>query len=70
MNDLAVRQKAKVAVVMGSKSDLEVMKACVKVLADFKVPHEVRVISAHRTPDKLRAEVEADDEEVRRASSG
>lgn len=52
MNDLAVRQVARVAVVMGSKSDLEVMKECVKVLADFKVPCEVRVISAHRTPDR------------------
>ncbi|MFP4040240.1 MAG: 5-(carboxyamino)imidazole ribonucleotide mutase [Desulfosudaceae bacterium] len=52
MNDLAVRQGASVAVVMGSKSDLEVMKECVNVLTDFKVPCEVRVISAHRTPDR------------------
>lgn len=41
-----------VSVVMGSKSDYEVMKESLKVLADFKVPHEVRVISAHRTPDR------------------
>lgn len=41
-----------VAIIMGSKSDFEVMKESAKVLADFKVPHEVRVISAHRTPDQ------------------
>jgi 5-(carboxyamino)imidazole ribonucleotide mutase len=53
MNGTAsIRQGPKVAVVMGSKSDYEVMKECAKVLADFKVPHEVRVISAHRTPDR------------------
>jgi 5-(carboxyamino)imidazole ribonucleotide mutase len=52
MNELATRQGHKVAVVMGSKSDFDVMKECAKVLADFKVPHEVRVISAHRTPDR------------------
>jgi phosphoribosylaminoimidazole carboxylase PurE protein len=41
-----------VAIVMGSKSDYEVMKQSAKVLADFKVSHEVRVISVHRTPDR------------------
>jgi phosphoribosylcarboxyaminoimidazole (NCAIR) mutase len=40
-----------VAIVMGSKSDFEVMKESVGVLKAFEVPHEVRVISAHRTPD-------------------
>jgi 5-(carboxyamino)imidazole ribonucleotide mutase len=38
---------------MGSKSDLEIMQAARDVLADFEVPHEVRVLSAHRTPDAL-----------------
>jgi phosphoribosylaminoimidazole carboxylase PurE protein len=41
-----------VAVVMGSKTDYEVMKESAKILAEFDVPHEVRVISAHRTPDR------------------
>ncbi len=41
-----------VAIVMGSKSDYEVMKEGAGVLAAFNVPHEVRVISAHRTPDR------------------
>lgn len=52
MNATVNNRSPKVAVVMGSKSDYEVMKESAKVLADFKVPHEVRVISAHRTPDR------------------
>lgn len=43
---------AKVAVLMGSKSDFPVVKPAVKVLKDFGVETEVRVISAHRTPDE------------------
>ena len=39
----------KVAVVMGSDSDLEVMKPCIQRLKSFEIPVEVRVISAHRT---------------------
>lgn len=43
---------AKVAVLMGSKSDFPVVKPAVKVLKDFGVEAEARVISAHRTPDE------------------
>ena len=39
-----------VAVIMGSKSDWDVMKHCCDVLTRFGVPHEKRVLSAHRTP--------------------
>ena len=42
--------KRKVAVVMGSDSDLGVMKNCIQMLKRFELPFEVRVISAHRTP--------------------
>ena len=42
-----------VGVVMGSKSDLDVMGAAVEMLREFGVTHEVRVVSAHRTPDLL-----------------
>lgn len=42
-----------VGVVMGSKSDFEVLAAAVEVLREFGVAHEVRVVSAHRTPDLL-----------------
>lgn len=40
---------------MGSASDLEVMRPAVRVLDEFGVPREVRVISAHRTPDDALA---------------
>lgn len=46
---------AKVALVMGSKSDLSVVKPAVTVLKSFGVETEVRVISAHRTPDEAHA---------------
>ncbi|MCI8487270.1 5-(carboxyamino)imidazole ribonucleotide mutase [Pumilibacter intestinalis] len=42
----------KVAVVMGSKSDFEVVKPCIAALDKFGVEREVRVISAHRTPEE------------------
>src|SRR5580693_9758724 len=42
-----------VGVVMGSKSDYEVLSAAVEVLIAFGIPHESRVVSAHRTPDWL-----------------
>lgn len=41
-----------VSVVMGSDSDLEVVKEAVKILKDFSIPHEVRIISAHRAPEE------------------
>lgn len=40
-----------VGVIMGSKSDLAVMQGAIDALSTFGVPHEVRVVSAHRTPD-------------------
>jgi 5-(carboxyamino)imidazole ribonucleotide mutase len=42
-----------VGVVMGSKSDYEVLKPAVDLLKDFQIPFEVRLVSAHRTPDWL-----------------
>jgi 5-(carboxyamino)imidazole ribonucleotide mutase len=44
-----------VAVVMGSSSDLPVMQGAVDVLEEFGVDHEVRVVSAHRTPRDMLA---------------
>jgi phosphoribosylaminoimidazole carboxylase PurE protein len=49
------KSKATVAVVMGSDSDWPVMKETVALLNKLKVPSEVRVISAHRTPDEAAA---------------
>jgi 5-(carboxyamino)imidazole ribonucleotide mutase len=42
-----------VGVVMGSRNDFAVMRATVEILKEFGVAHEVRVVSAHRTPDLL-----------------
>ena len=42
-----------VGVVMGSKSDYEVLSTAVEILRELEVPHEARVVSAHRTPDLL-----------------
>lgn len=42
-----------VAVIMGSDSDLPVMKAAAEVLESFGVPYELTVVSAHRTPDRM-----------------
>ncbi len=43
-----------VAVVMGSKSDAPTMQECLDTLDKLGIPHEMHVISAHRTPDKVR----------------
>jgi 5-(carboxyamino)imidazole ribonucleotide mutase len=40
-----------VGVIMGSKSDWEYMSAAAEVMNELKLPHEARVLSAHRTPD-------------------
>jgi 5-(carboxyamino)imidazole ribonucleotide mutase len=48
-----MEEKAKVGVVMGSQSDWDVMQHAAKVLKDFGVPFEHRVVSAHRTPDAM-----------------
>jgi 5-(carboxyamino)imidazole ribonucleotide mutase len=42
-----------VGVVMGSKSDYEVLSAAVEILRALEIPHEAKVVSAHRTPDLL-----------------
>jgi len=42
-----------VGVIMGSDSDLGTMQAAIDVLAEFGVEHEVRIVSAHRTPDVM-----------------
>jgi 5-(carboxyamino)imidazole ribonucleotide mutase len=47
-----------VGIVMGSKSDYEVLSAAVEILRALEIPHEARVLSAHRTPDQLFAYIE------------
>ena len=43
----------RIGVVMGSQSDWEVMREACQVLAEFGVPYEAKVVSAHRTPDVM-----------------
>lgn len=52
-------KKPLVGVVMGSNSDWDVMKQAVEILKAFDIPHEARVVSAHRTPDLLYEYAEA-----------
>lgn len=47
--------QAKVAIVMGSQSDWPTMKRAAEVLAELGVEHEARIVSAHRTPDRMYA---------------
>ena len=64
---------ALVAVVMGSKSDWETMEHAVETLTKLEIPHEVRVLSAHRTPDALEefiADVEKRGAQVFVAAAG
>ena len=43
----------KVGVIMGSKSDYPVMEEALSILKDLNIKHEVNIVSAHRTPDKM-----------------
>ena len=49
---------AVVGVVMGSSSDWETLSAATEILAEFGIPHESRVVSAHRMPDEMFAYAE------------
>jgi 5-(carboxyamino)imidazole ribonucleotide mutase len=53
MSDRAQREPPRVAVVMGSDSDLRVMRPAVDALAEFGLAAEVRILSAHRTPVEM-----------------
>jgi 5-(carboxyamino)imidazole ribonucleotide mutase len=45
--------QALVGIIMGSRSDWETMHHAADILSDLGVPHETKVVSAHRTPDRL-----------------
>ena len=51
MSDL--QSEPVVGVVMGSASDLPTMQPAADILAEFGIPHEVRVVSAHRSPERM-----------------
>ena len=50
-----VKNKALVGIIMGSASDLPVMQAAADILKKFGIAHEIDIVSAHRTPDKMFA---------------
>ncbi len=44
-----------IGIIMGSQSDLDIMQAAADILKQFDIPYEMTVVSAHRTPDRMRA---------------
>ena len=42
-----------VSIIMGSDSDFQVMKEASEILNDFEIPHEIKIVSAHRTPNHM-----------------
>ncbi len=60
----------KVQIIMGSKSDMPVCEKAEKILKDFSVEFEIKVASAHRTPDYLKKIVEKSDADVFIAIAG
>ena len=51
--------KPRVAILMGSDSDLEVMNEGAEILREFGIPHEIKILSAHRSPEDLLEFVKA-----------
>ncbi len=51
---MILQDRPLVSVVMGSRSDWETMRRAVETLENFSIPHERRIVSAHRTPELLR----------------
>ena len=47
------KMEAKVSIIMGSTSDLDVMAKAAKLLNEFEIPFEINALSAHRTPDEV-----------------
>ena len=67
------KKRPKVAIVMGSQSDYLTMKLCQKVLKRLKIKCETKIVSAHRTPDrmfKFAKSAEKDDVSVIIAGAG
>ena len=51
-----------VSIIMGSKSDYEIMKECAKTLENFSVPYELIISSAHRSPDRTKNYIKSAEE--------
>ncbi|MGE3279031.1 MAG: 5-(carboxyamino)imidazole ribonucleotide mutase [Candidatus Altimarinota bacterium] len=48
-----MNKKPLVAIIMGSDSDLPILKKAEEVLKEFTIPYEITIVSAHRTPDRM-----------------
>ncbi|MBL6861623.1 5-(carboxyamino)imidazole ribonucleotide mutase [Pelagibacterales bacterium] len=48
-----MKKKPLISIIMGSKSDWPTMEHAALILKEFKIPHEIKVISAHRTPKRM-----------------
>lgn len=44
---------AQIGIIMGSKSDMPVLKEAIEIIKEFKIEYEVDIVSAHRTPEKM-----------------
>ncbi|MBU1853769.1 MAG: 5-(carboxyamino)imidazole ribonucleotide mutase [Candidatus Omnitrophica bacterium] len=51
---MATEKKVLVGILMGSKSDADTMSETEKILKEYKIPYELNVLSAHRTPEAVR----------------
>jgi len=51
--------KTLISIIMGSQSDLEQVKPCCDLLGEFKVPYELKILSAHRSPRRLVSYVQS-----------
>jgi 5-(carboxyamino)imidazole ribonucleotide mutase len=59
-----------IEIILGSKSDLPVLKECVSVLKQLKIDYNISIISAHRSPDQLREHITRSDAKVFIAFAG
>ena len=50
---MSQNNKSKVSIVMGSQSDYKTMKLSTKILKSLKIQHEIKIVSAHRTPKRM-----------------
>ena len=60
----------KVAVILGSKSDLPLVEGCIKTLKEFGINYDLKIISAHRTPELLERYLKESDAELFIAAAG
>ena len=50
---MSIKRNTTIGLVMGSQSDWDTMKLASDILKDFKIYHETKIVSAHRTPERL-----------------